>query len=370
MGLFITAQRGVSLRGFFTRIQGRIMTRTASRLALTALAVALAACGDGGSSGGGGDFAARGPQAIGVIAHEIAFAREQVSVETVGTARALRSAIIFPETSGEVTDVRFAANDYVEAGDLLLQLESSEERLDVNLARVAVEEAPSNLAVIGRYILTPEIMQNLQKMKSGAGGEIQLTDAIADVDAGARINANTEIARLDDRSTLFIDFNPPEQVFGRIVPGETVTVTPFSDPTIEREAEILAVDSQIDPNRRTFTVRAQIDNSDDRLRPGMSFSVRFSSPGGRYAAVPEAAILWGSDGSYVWRIEDNAAQRTPVAIVSREEGRVLVRGDLQEGEMIVSEGVQKVRAGAPLELVSVESRAISRSGDMVEDSAP
>ncbi|EBA04901.1 UTP-glucose-1-phosphate uridylyltransferase [Rhodobacteraceae bacterium HTCC2150] len=43
----------------------------------------------------------------------------------------------------------------------------------------APEEAPSNLAVIGRYILTPEIMRNLNKMKSGAGGEIQLTDAIA-----------------------------------------------------------------------------------------------------------------------------------------------------------------------------------------------
>ncbi len=43
----------------------------------------------------------------------------------------------------------------------------------------APEEAPSNLAVIGRYILTPEIMKNLNKMKSGVGGEIQLTDAIA-----------------------------------------------------------------------------------------------------------------------------------------------------------------------------------------------
>ena len=41
------------------------------------------------------------------------------------------------------------------------------------------EDAPSNLAVIGRYILTPSIMQNLNRMKSGAGGEIQLTDAIA-----------------------------------------------------------------------------------------------------------------------------------------------------------------------------------------------
>lgn len=41
------------------------------------------------------------------------------------------------------------------------------------------DEAPSNLAVIGRYILTPKILQNLNKIKSGAGGEVQLTDAIA-----------------------------------------------------------------------------------------------------------------------------------------------------------------------------------------------
>lgn len=41
------------------------------------------------------------------------------------------------------------------------------------------EEAPSNLAVIGRYILSPKVLTNLNKMKQGAGGEIQLTDAIA-----------------------------------------------------------------------------------------------------------------------------------------------------------------------------------------------
>ncbi|MFA3920769.1 UTP--glucose-1-phosphate uridylyltransferase GalU [Ruegeria hyattellae] len=44
---------------------------------------------------------------------------------------------------------------------------------------------PSNLAVIGRYILEPSVLRNLNKMKQGAGGEIQLTDAIAeDIKAG------------------------------------------------------------------------------------------------------------------------------------------------------------------------------------------
>jgi UTP--glucose-1-phosphate uridylyltransferase len=41
------------------------------------------------------------------------------------------------------------------------------------------EQAPSNLAVIGRYILQPEVFGHLQRFERGAGGEIQLTDAMA-----------------------------------------------------------------------------------------------------------------------------------------------------------------------------------------------
>jgi UTP--glucose-1-phosphate uridylyltransferase len=51
-----------------------------------------------------------------------------------------------------------------------------------------VDEAPSNLAVIGRYILTPDIMRNLSRIKTGSGGEIQLTDAIA-----AEIEADRDV---------------------------------------------------------------------------------------------------------------------------------------------------------------------------------
>jgi len=48
------------------------------------------------------------------------------------------------------------------------------------IEKPAPEEAPSNMAVIGRYILNPSVMQALNKGKVGAGGEIQLTDAIAE----------------------------------------------------------------------------------------------------------------------------------------------------------------------------------------------
>ncbi|MHA6346269.1 UTP--glucose-1-phosphate uridylyltransferase GalU [Roseivivax sp. CAU 1761] len=51
----------------------------------------------------------------------------------------------------------------------------------------SADKAPSNLAVIGRYILSPQVLKNLNGMKSGAGGEIQLTDAIAQEIGGSGV---------------------------------------------------------------------------------------------------------------------------------------------------------------------------------------
>ncbi len=53
--------------------------------------------------------------------------------------------------------------------------------IEIIVEKPKPEEAPSNLAVVGRYILTPAIFDKIKKTGRGAGGEIQLTDAIADL---------------------------------------------------------------------------------------------------------------------------------------------------------------------------------------------
>jgi UTP--glucose-1-phosphate uridylyltransferase len=52
-------------------------------------------------------------------------------------------------------------------------------KLDGIVEKPSPDKAPSTLAVVGRYILTPRIFEKLERVKSGAGGEIQLTDGIA-----------------------------------------------------------------------------------------------------------------------------------------------------------------------------------------------
>ena len=88
----------------------------------------------------------------------------------------------YEETGGSMVAAMEVAPDKVSSYGVLDVKEDMGSLVSVNamVEKPAPGTEPSNLAVIGRYILSPKVMQNLNQMKSGAGGEIQLTDAIAD----------------------------------------------------------------------------------------------------------------------------------------------------------------------------------------------
>lgn len=60
------------------------------------------------------------------------------------------------------------------------------------------EEAPSNIAILGRYIITPEIFSHIENTKPGKGGEIQLTDALLSLSKEQRMLAYDFIGRRYD----------------------------------------------------------------------------------------------------------------------------------------------------------------------------
>ncbi len=88
----------------------------------------------------------------------------------------------YAETGGNMVAAMEVPSEKASSYGVLDVLEDMGSMVSVKgmVEKPKASEAPSNLAVIGRYILTPNIMQNLNRMKSGAGGEIQLTDAIAE----------------------------------------------------------------------------------------------------------------------------------------------------------------------------------------------
>ena len=194
---------------------------------------------------------------------------------------------------------------------------------------------------------------------------------ITEIDVGDRIDTNTLVTTIDDRSVLLVNFSVPEVYVDKVTRGTPVEVSLWDAADTPVSGEIVAVDSRIDINSRSFIARAAIDNVSDRFRPGMAFEISLNASRGAFLSVPDVAVQWGADGAYVWVAEGGRAARREVRLVKRLSGAILIEGDVQAGEPVVMEGVQAVRAGAAsLKVLSInELDGTAQSIDAPETTA-
>lgn len=304
-------------------------------------------------------------RSVPVIVEPLRFEPARTRAEAVGTSRALLSAELYPASSGEVTSVNFEPGQFVRKGDVLVELDHRKETLAVEQAALQLEDAErlydryrrsaGSGAVLPTALDTARTAAELahvelrrarvalddRTIKAPFDGHVDSTD----IDRGDRVTPGTLITTLDDRSQLLVRFEIPELFISELVPGKDVMLETWGVPGPRVAGEIVDVGSRIDPRTRTFSVRASVDNKDDLLRPGMSFRVETDVQGEMYAVIAETAVQWGTEGAYIWSVSDGAAVRKPVRIIERREGRVLVDGDLDSGDIIVVEGVQRMREG-------------------------
>ena len=127
------------------------------------------------------------------------------------------------------------------------------------------------------------------------------------------------------------------------------------------EAQVRAIDPQIDANGRSVSVRASIDNRRLQLRPGMFARVtaRFDTRADALV-VPEEAIVPQGSSPYVFTVVPGTAagslvvQRVPVRLGQRQGGMVEVQDGLSLGDTVVTAGQQRVqRDGAPVRVVEL-----------------
>ncbi|MBT8080951.1 MAG: efflux RND transporter periplasmic adaptor subunit [Gammaproteobacteria bacterium] len=341
------------------------MQRSLTALPLTVLgALFVSACSE--PTGSARPSASK---AVPVIAQAIGYEHAATRVEAVGTSQAKLSAEIYPAASGEVVAVSFAPGQYVQQGDVLVELDSRKEAIAVELARVKLEDAsrlyerysrsansgavvPATLDAARTAVQTARLELEQAKVALDDRSIEAVFDGhvgVTDVGPGDRVGPDTLITTLDDRGSLLVSFEVPESYIGELDVGDTIRLETWSAAMPAVTGDIVDIGSRIDPRNRTFLTRARVDNADDLLRPGMSFRISAAVTGPRYAVVPETAVLWGADGAYVWSVVDGEATRTAVKVVQRREGRVLLDGDLGADEVVVVEGTQRMRNGVAVE---------------------
>ncbi|MEX2496351.1 MAG: efflux RND transporter periplasmic adaptor subunit [Woeseia sp.] len=363
---------------------GRLSTALAMAIIF---AGAIAACSDGPAT-------EAGPvdRTVRVLVEPLRYGSAETRVEAVGTSRALRSIAVHPAASGEVVAVNFEPGQPVSEGDVLIVLDRRDEKLAVELARLRLEDArrlyeryqrsgdsgavlPTTLDAARTAVESArielaraEIALDYRTIEAPFSGFVGITD----IDPGDRVSPDTMITTLDDRSALLVTFEVPELFISEIQVGDEVAVATWQSGDRTANGMLVDIGSRIDPATRRFVARAWVENESDRLRPGMSFKVAMTLEGTPYPVIPETGVQWGADGAYIWSVAERRAHRVPVMIVQRQKGRILVESDdLQEGELIVVEGVQRLREGIDVSYdpAGLADQALQNRGGMMSPSA-
>jgi RND family efflux transporter MFP subunit len=322
---------------------------------------------DAGGSGRG--FGGGATQVVIAAAGE---GQANARIEAIGDGRAARSVTVRSEATGMIRDLAIAPGSYVEAGALIAQLDDDAQRIAVERARLMVVDTAADLdrlrqlsasgAVSDVQIRTAELALRTAELEvEQAEFELEQRRVIAPIDGwagllaveeGARITAQDSIAVIADRSSIEIDFRVPERFIGALSIGMPIEVTPLARPDQVLAGEIVALDNVVDRASRTLRVQGQLDNADDSLRAGQAFSVALSFPGETLPSVDPLAIQWSGEGSFVWLARDGAAVRVPVTIRQRNSDSVLVEGAVVPGDLVIIEGVQTLRPGSEVQIVT------------------
>lgn len=300
--------------------------------------------------------------------------RDEVAL--TGQLEAEYEVVLKPEIDGVIASIEFLEGQPVEAGQILFRLKDEEQkarrmeaRAQVRLAqdvfdrtqRLASQdvssdarraEAKAKLDIAKAKLLLARLEVDRTQIRAPFSGVVDLW-LVAPGDRVSDEDGLVSIAAIDRMQLVF---TTQEATVGLARTGGTIYGRFAAFPGERFAGEVFFVSPRIDPAARRLIVKAWIDNEDHRLKPGMFANVDVEiavRPGA--LLVPEAAIVYDRNGSYVWRIDERQqARKVPVRIGLRQRGRVEIVEGVAEGDQIVSAGTNKLMAGSRVRVAPPE----------------
>lgn len=321
-------------------------------------------------------------QQVTIVALPAAKAVINDRLQAIGTGRANASVTVNPYSSGRLVEFLVKSGAHVEKGEIIATLDSDTEVIAQNRARLALQDAQAKLdrvkslrasnAATAVAVADAEVVLANAKLALGDAelalrrrsivAPISGTVGILPISAGNYVTSQSAIATLDDRSSILVDFWVPERFAAAVKVGAQLSATPIANPNKAYTGTVSAIDNHIDETSRTLLVKATIANPADSLRAGMSFQITMKFPGDSYPAVSPLAIQWGSDGAYVWAVEDGKTKRVAVRVIQRNTETVLIDAPIVSGDMVVTEGTQSVSEGGEVRIAGEQQRAADAEG--------
>jgi multidrug efflux pump subunit AcrA (membrane-fusion protein) len=195
----------------------------------------------------------------------------------IGTGQAVRSVSVRTLVSGQIVDIPVRPGGKVDRGDVLIRLDAAQEELAVERAKLTVKDAQAKVDRLQSLVASSAAssVEADQAQNALDAAEVALREAelnlarrtvtapisgslgILAVNAGDYVTSQSEIASIDDRSEILVEFFVPERFASGMEVGKQVVATAISRPGERFTGTISAVDNRVDEASRTLRVRAR-----------------------------------------------------------------------------------------------------------------
>ena len=298
----------------------------------------------------------------------------QPTIPAIGSLRALQGVDVTAQLAGQVTRINFRSGQTVKAGELLVSQYTADEEARLEGLNAEAALAAANLAraeeLVGQNLVSAteydsrktelqraraaeanlRLMIEQKKIRAPFSGRL----GIREVDVGQYVEPGDRIVRLESFEQILVEFPIPQRYLGSLTVGQPITLSNDAWPDEVFAGEVTAIDPQVSRDTRALRVQGVVENSAERLLPGMYVRVEVELPmRDSVVTVPQAAITYSPYGDSVYVVSDDPevdgqaiVRNTFVTTGATRGDQVAIEAGLEAGAIVVTAGQQKLRNGA------------------------
>ncbi len=298
------------------------------------------------------------------------------TLSAIGSVAAVQGVIVSADLSGTVERVTFDSGRAVRQGQVLVELDTRQERAQLAAADAQRDLARTNFDrmqgllkdnVISRAEFDTATAAN--KQMEAQAGEIRATMqrkritapfsgilGIRQVNVGQYLSSGDPIVQLQSLNPIYVNFNVPQQATSQMRNGRDVRITTNDRAGGEFRGRITAIESVVNPETRNIQVQATLSNPDAALRPGMFVQAEVALGAGRpLIALPASAISYAPYGDSVFIVANlkgpngksyRGVRQQIVKVQGARGDQVGVVSGVKAGDEVVTSGVFKLRNAA------------------------
>jgi membrane fusion protein (multidrug efflux system) len=302
------------------------------------------------------------------------------TMSVIGTMEAVHGVTVSADLPGTVARIDFDSGKAVQVGDVLIELDTRQERAQLaaleaqrDLARLNFERSQklATEGVISRVDFDQATAQ--QKSTEANVAEIRATIerktirapftgvlGIRKVNLGQYLSAGSAIVSLQSLNPIYVNVGVPQQAAGQVPVGSKLHITTENVAGRVFTGTVTAIDSVIDEGTRNVQVQATLSNPGGELRPGMFVQVEVALGASRpVISLPASAISYAPYGDSVYIVTDlkdpkgnsyRGVRQQFVKVEGSRGDQVGIVSGLNPGDEVVSSGVFKLRNGAAVQV--------------------